>query len=260
MIQLDAIKNFYPNYLSENAVFHKYILKEYILLLILDYLSTTPFIRKINFIGGTSIRLIKGIDRFSEDLDFDCKSFSKDEFTEMSDGIIKFLNNYDLDVEVKQRDEKKLKAFRRNINFPQLLFKTGLSGYKEERFPIKIECQDQLVDYKPEIATIKGCGFFFPMPVPPAAVLCAMKIAAMLNRQKGRDFYDALFLLSQTLPDLNFLSAKCGISNLKELKEAAKKLFSTVDLQIKMKDFEHLLFNRNNSIRILQAPEIFKNL
>ncbi len=260
MIQLDVIKNFFPNYLGDNAVFHKYILKEYILLLILDYLSTTPFIKKINFIGGTSIRLIKGIDRFSEDLDFECKSFSKDEFIEMSDGIVKFLNNYGFDIEVKQKDETKLKAFRRNINFPQLLYKTGLSGYKEERFLIKIECQDQFVDYQPEIATIKGCGFFFPMPVPPAAVLCAMKIAAMLNRKKGRDFYDALFLLSQTLPDFNFLSAKCGISNLKELKEAAKKLFLTVDLNIKMKDFEHLLFNKNNSARILQAPEIFKNL
>ena len=30
---------------------------------------------KIFFIGGTNLRLVKGIDRFSEDLDFDCKNF-----------------------------------------------------------------------------------------------------------------------------------------------------------------------------------------
>ena len=164
MIQLDVIKNYYPDSLSKNIIFHKYILKEYILLLILDYLSTTSFIRKIAFIGGTSIRLIKNIDRFSEDLDFDCKYFSKDEFTGMTGGIIKFLLNNGLKVAEKKSDDKKLKAFRSNLHFPELMFQMGLSGHKEERFLIKIECQDQLADYKPEMINIKGCGFFFPIP------------------------------------------------------------------------------------------------
>ena len=66
------------------------MLKEYIQLLILDFLSTTPFIKKIVFIGGTNLRLVKGIDRFSEDLDFDCKDFSKEEFMEMTDAVINF--------------------------------------------------------------------------------------------------------------------------------------------------------------------------
>ena len=65
MISLEAIKNYYPAQIRDNAVFNKHILKEYIQLLILDYISTTAFMQKITFIGGTSIRLIKGIDRFS---------------------------------------------------------------------------------------------------------------------------------------------------------------------------------------------------
>jgi predicted nucleotidyltransferase component of viral defense system len=36
---------------------------------------------------------------------------------------------------------------------------------------------------------IKGCGFYFLFPVPSEAVLCAMKITAMLARGKGRDYY-----------------------------------------------------------------------
>jgi len=74
MIQLDTIKNFYPASFGNNALQKKHMLKEYLQLMILDYLSTTSYIRKITFIGETSIRLIKGIDRFSEDLDFDCKA------------------------------------------------------------------------------------------------------------------------------------------------------------------------------------------
>ena len=260
MIRLDTIKNFYPDYLAGNAGIHKYLLKEYILLLILDYLSATSFIRKVVFIGGTSLRIVKNIDRFSEDLDFDCKSFLEGDFIKMTDSIINFLRNNGLHVEAKEKDDKNLKAFRRNIHFPELLYKMGLTGHKEERFRIKIECQDQLVDYNPEIVNIKGCGFFFPMPVPPAAVLCSMKISAMLSRQKGRDFYDVMFLLSQTLPDFKFLSKRCGISNMDELKKAAEKMLETVNLKSKTRDFEHLLFNKNNSRRILIIAEFFKNL
>lgn len=98
------------------------------------------------------------------------------------------------------------------------------------------------------------------MPVPPEAVLCAMKVSAMLDRQKGRDFYDAMFLLSQTMPDYNFLSQRAGISNLDSLKESAEKVIGNVDLKSKMKDFEHLLFNKQNSTRILMVAEFFRSL
>jgi hypothetical protein len=91
MMQLDAIRNFFPADIRERAPLQKYLLKEYIQLLILDFLSTTPFIKKIAFIGGTNLRLVKGIDRFSEDLDFDCKDLSKEEFMAMTDAVLNFL-------------------------------------------------------------------------------------------------------------------------------------------------------------------------
>jgi predicted nucleotidyltransferase component of viral defense system len=87
-----------------------------------------------------------------------------------------------------------------------------------------------------------------------------MKVAAMLNRQKGRDFYDVMFLLGQTSPDYSFLAEKCEISSLKELKQATEKMFITVDLKKKMKDFEHLLFNRDNSKRILRVWDFIREL
>jgi predicted nucleotidyltransferase component of viral defense system len=260
MIQIDAIKGYFPAEIRSNSLFDRYILKEYIQLLILDYLSATRFIRKITLIGGTNLRLVKGIDRFSEDLDFDCKKLSKDEFINMTDGVLQFLQRNGLDVLSKDRDTGKLKAFRRSIYFPQLLFELGLTGHREERFLIKVESEDQLIDYKPVLANIKGCGFFFPMSVPPDNTLCAMKVAAMLNRQKGRDFYDVMFLLGQTSPDYSFLAEKCEISSLKELKQATEKMFITVDLKKKMKDFEHLLFNRDNSKRILRVWDFIREL
>jgi predicted nucleotidyltransferase component of viral defense system len=227
MIQLSQIKNYFPAQIRDNAVFDKHILKEYLQLLILDYLSSTPYIRKITFIGGTNLRLVKGIDRFSEDLDFDCKHLSKEEFGTMTDDVLRFLEN---------------------------------SGFREERFLIKIERQDQSVDYKPIMANVKGCGFFFPLPVPPDGVLAAMKIAAMLSRAKGRDFYDIMFLLAQTPPDYDFLSKRCGINNLAELKQATVKLLNSVDLKQKQKDFEHLLFVKEHSNKILRFGEFINEM
>ena len=79
MIPLELIKNYFPLGLRDDASFQKHMLKEYLQLAILDFLSSTSYIRKMTFIGGTNLRLVKGIDRFSEDLDFDCKNFSKEE-------------------------------------------------------------------------------------------------------------------------------------------------------------------------------------
>ncbi len=74
MISIEQIKNYFPVQIRDNAVFYKHMIKEYLQLLILDYLSSTHYIQKTTFIGGTNLRLVKGIDRFSEDLDFDCKT------------------------------------------------------------------------------------------------------------------------------------------------------------------------------------------
>jgi len=260
MIQIEHIKNFFPIQIRENSTFNKYMLKEYLQLVILDYLSSTPFISKIVFIGGTSLRLVKGIDRFSEDLDFDCKNLSKDEFFEMTNGVIRFLERFGLRVDPKDRDNPKLTAFRRTIYFPELLFELGLSGHKEERFLIKIESQDQEVVYKPIIQNIKGCGFFFPFPVPSDSILCSMKITAMLSRSKGRDFYDVMFLLAQTQPDFTFLSNRCGIQTMHEFKQSVIELLKTIDLTKKQKDFEHLLFNQTNSEKILRFGDFIQSI
>ncbi len=260
MIRIDQIKRYFPPNLQKNAAYHKYMLKEYLQLLILDYLSSTEYIRKLTFIGGTNLRLIKGIDRFSEDLDFDCCDLSEEEFNQISRKVWRFLVNNGWKVEIKENIKSNLQAYRCNLYFPNLLFNLGLSGHKEARFLIKLESQDQQVNYKSIIVNIKGCGFFFPFPVPPDAVLCSMKIAAMLNRQKGRDFYDVIFLLSQTQPDFNFLDQKCGIKNMKQFKEETTRVLAKIDLKHKKRDFEHLLFNKQNSDRIILFSEFMKEL
>jgi predicted nucleotidyltransferase component of viral defense system len=255
MLNLEQIQNYFPRQIRNNPAHTKYMLKEYIQLMILDFLATSKYVKKITFIGGTNLRLVKGIDRFSEYLDFDCKDFSKEEFTEMAESVVKFLQRSGLQVETREKKSEKLTTCRSSIYFPELLFELGLSAYKEERFLIKIESQNQKFDYQPQIVNIRGCGFFFSFPVPPDDILCSMKLSALLTRSKGRDFYDVMFLLSQTQPNYDYLSEKQDIHDLSELKIKLTEIMEKIDLPHKSKDFEHLLFNKVNKDKIINFGE-----
>lgn len=260
MIDLEFIRSFFPPAIARESRFDRYMLKEYLQLLILDHLATTPYINKVSFIGGTNLRLIQGIDRFSEDLDFDCKDLSEDEFMAMTDSVVLYLRQNDVEVETRDKPNPHLTAFRRNLYFPQMLFDLGLTGHRDERLLLKIEAQDQGIQYRPVVANVNRMGFFFGIQVPPVDVLCAMKFAAILARQKGRDFYDAIFLLSKTKPNLDFLLARTGITSIEELKATIAEQLQEIDLNHKRRDFVHLLFNESNVDRILQFPQVVASI
>jgi predicted nucleotidyltransferase component of viral defense system len=260
MLNLEQVQQYFSPQIREIPAHKKYMLKEYIQLIILDFLSTSKFVKKITFIGGTNLRLAKGIDRFSEDLDFDCKDFSAEEFQEMAKAVLTFLQRSGMRAEIREKQSEKLTAFRSNLYFPELLFEMGLSAYKEERFLIKLESQNQGFNYIPVMANMSACGFFITFPIPPDDVLCAMKLSALLSRAKGRDFYDAMFLLSQIKPNYEYLSQKQNIHNVAELKAKLTELIAKTDLPHKSKDFEHLLFNATNKDKILRFSEFVQGL
>ena len=131
MIDLTYIRSFFPPVIANESRFDRYMLKEYLQLMVLDYLSSTSFVNKVSVIGGTNLRLIQGIDRFSEDLDFDCKEMDEAEFMAMTDGIVAFLRMNNIMVETRDKANPRLTAFRRNLLFPQLLFELGLTGHRE---------------------------------------------------------------------------------------------------------------------------------
>ena len=251
MIDFEKIKTWFPANFQQKQ-YARFILRENLQFIILDFLANSKYAKKLCFIGGTNLRLIYGIDRFSEDLDFDDKELTREDFMTMTDAVIRFLNKsgYNVKADDKEKDIT-LNAFRRNIVFPEFLYENKLSAFKEEKFLIKIESQNQGVNYKPEKLLIKGCGFIFRFNCPPLAVLCAMKISALLNRQKGRDFFDTMFLLEKSDPDYNFLSESVGIKNKEELKLSLLSLCKKVNIKHKSKDFEHLLFNSTQTNRIL---------
>lgn len=260
MISLDSIAAFFPEPLRRPQ-FRKHLLKEWVECLALEWIARSPWAPRLAFIGGTSLRLLHGIDRFSEDLDFDCKDLSPGDFARFTDALVRHLVRNGLPAVAKPRESSRLSAYRRSILFPGLLHSLGLSTFQEERFMMKIEAQDQLVPYLRETAPLNHCGFFFPVPVPPLPALCAMKLSALLSRAKGRDFYDAVFLLQRTDPDYAFLAAKHpGVDSKPALLSALSGLVASTDLALKRRDVGHLLFRLETASRVTEFPLFLQSL
>lgn len=257
MLDLQNIRAFYPGF-PESPDTDIQLYKEYLELMVLDYLSSHPLIGRLTFIGGTALRLLRQIDRFSEDLDFDCKNLSQEEFANLTDDVVRFLGRNGLPAVAKEKESDALTAFRRTIQFPQLLYDLGLSPYREKKFVLKIEAQDQGVDYPRELFTVNRDGFYFRIPSPSDATLYAMKLSTILHRGKGRDFYDAMFLRSRSEPDMNYLSQREGITTPEELSHRMKQVCDRTDFKLKAQDFKYLLFRPENSSRILDFPALWE--
>lgn len=86
-----------------------------------------------------------------------------------------------------------------------------------------------------------------------------MKLSALLSRAKGRDFYDAMFLLALTDPDYAFLKARAGIETAGQLKSALLEMLAKTDLMVKKRDFEHMLFCERNSEKILKFADYIEH-
>ena len=120
-----------------------------------------------------------------------------------------------------------------------------------------IEMENQGFAYNRNLETINGCGFSFLFPMPSISILYSMKLSAMILRQKGRDFYDALFLQQFGEPDYAFLKHRVGVSNKADMLAKIVSVLKSINLEHKSKDFEHLLFDKRHSEMVKKFRELF---
>jgi predicted nucleotidyltransferase component of viral defense system len=215
MLTIDDIKSSYPESLH---TFSRSLIREYLQYQILTILFQHTNSRKLSFLGGTCLRVIYGLPRFSEDIDFDNKDLSFQEFSELAEYLATELQARGYVVENRLINQT---AFYCYIKFPELLYKQGLSPLKEEKILIQIDTFDQGVQYKPEIFILNKFEFFQQILHTPKSIILSQKLWTITRRErlKGRDFYDIMFLLQNTRPDISFLKEKFGTESLSEIKD-----------------------------------------
>lgn len=183
------------------------ILREYLQVRILDFLYRQKVSLNLFFVGGTSLRLLYGLDRFSEDLDFD---LSKKCSTEEVDKLIKNVYQHFLkeNIEVELYRNFTLKRAYYEIRFKNLLYQLNLSVNRQEKLTIKFDFEKKWQKQQREIILLNRYGFLIKTVALPKGQLLAQKIWAYLNRKQtlGRDLYDIIWLILQgTKIDQNFL-------------------------------------------------------
>jgi predicted nucleotidyltransferase component of viral defense system len=212
MLTLPEIEKNYPEHLRG---FKRFILREYLQHKILQIIFDSPDAGRFVFLGGTCLRIVHGNTRFSEDLDFDNLGIKEDVFENISLLIPKQLGQEGYSVEMKTVYRG---AYHCYIRFPELLYREGLSGHPEEKILIQLDAEPQHFDFAPQRFILNRFDIFTPVFITPLDILLAQKFYAIINRErnKGRDFYDAVFLLSMTdKPNYDYLKLKLNISNAK---------------------------------------------
>jgi predicted nucleotidyltransferase component of viral defense system len=259
MMNFDVIKSFFAESHRRNPAHFEYMLKEYFHYRMLDTIYSGEFASKMSFIGGTNLRILHHIQRFSEDLDFDCFNLSREEFISLTDHIIDRLKQEGIKVEAEDKEkDQNLVAFRRNIVFPGLLFEMGFTGHREKKLLIKIECEPHKYEYEPVKPIIQKFNVFTQIFAPSPSILLSMKTGAVLERGKGRDYYDFIFLSGITEPDFGYLGEKFGILDLVQLYEKILESCEIVDFQVKSRDFEKLVFDKAEAKKVLIFKEYIK--
>lgn len=188
----------------------KSLVREYLQARILQFLQESGSFRNWIFHGGTALRFLYKIPRYSEDLDFALRQRSDSlDFSAVIKIICRKFESEAYQVETKAKEVRTVKsAF---IRFPGLLFELGLSLRQTEKFSIKIE-----LDCNPpaggvvETSIIRRYATLHILHYDKASFLSG-KIHAILNRAytKGRDLFDIFWYLSDPAwpnPNIKFLN------------------------------------------------------
>ena len=173
------------------------LVREYLQARILENLQRTGAMVPLAFHGGTALRFLYAIPRYSEDLDFALERHAPSyDFRAYLRAIQDEFAKEGYAVEIKLNDKKTVNAAF--IRFGHLIYELGLSTQRGEVLAVKIE-----VDTNPPAGagldtTIVRRHVTLRLQHHDRASLLAGKLHAIFQRRyvKGRDLYDLMWYLS----------------------------------------------------------------
>lgn len=199
---------------------HENALKEIIQEIVLLGLWRSKFYEKALFYGGSALRILYNLDRFSEDLDFSLNQPEKNfHITKYLDAIKAELELWGFEVHAEEKDRKIRNTIdsafiKANTLIHLLKIDSNLKTHKNAVMKIKLE-----IDRDPAIGFSSDTRYhLYPIPFTIKTMtlpdLFAGKMHALLCRTirtniKGRDWYDLIWFVKNNIPcDLHYLRNK----------------------------------------------------
>ncbi len=266
----EELKNLIQNSPSKSALYNRNLLKDYLQILVLDFIYSHPRYSDLVFYGGSCLAQCHKLPRLSEDLDFvDLKK--KVDIAELkSDLEIFFKTKYDFRIKASAQ------KFRVYLKFP-ILHEIGLAAKKEsDLLFLKVEVFsgfDFCKKYKTEILPLFKYNKSILIKSFDLPTLMATKIRAVLNRQwkkidkkgndlimvKGRDYFDLMWYLEKGIvPNISCIE---NVKNLDDLKKMLLDNIEKADAKSIELDLEAFIDDANYIKSVSKnMKDILKNL
>ena len=193
------------------------LIREYLQSKIIYYLYEEKTSKDLSFIGGTSLRLLRELDRFSEDLDFDNLGLDfltiNKLFSKISNKLEK--EGFEIDYKMKKTNGSGIGE----LKFKNLLFQLGISVHKEENLAIRINYTTPKNKPNIEVFVLNRFGLVQSVATNTESFLLSQKMRAILERKdlQPRDFYDVVWFLSHNIKPDKKLFPEIKVKSEKEL-------------------------------------------
>lgn len=195
---------------GESEAMRRSLAREYLQARVLEALQDKGVFMHWAFVGGTALRFLYSLPRFSEDLDFSLLTGCESGFREALQEIKRLFTLEGYDVAITLNDRKTV--FSSFVRFPGLLYELGLSQQRSQVFSIKLELDTNPPGGSSTATTIVRRHVALNLCHYDKASLMAGKLHAVLSRKwtKGRDLYDLAWYLADPSwpePNLTLLNA-----------------------------------------------------
>ncbi|MBI4226284.1 nucleotidyl transferase AbiEii/AbiGii toxin family protein [Candidatus Roizmanbacteria bacterium] len=237
------------------------ILREYLQTKVLEFISQQKESSSFIFVGGTSLRLLRGMDRFSEDLDFDLDV--RISFETVDELLAKIVNRFVKEnIAAELYRNKKTDKTYYELRFPKLLSTLKLSSSRDEKLMIKLDFEKFWRGHKKEIVFVKRYGFLANIVSANLDNILIEKLTAYLRRKETqpRDLYDIIWLVSYGAKFDNRFAQKNKISR-QLLEQVIKKYEREKNrLAIYKRRLRPFLFKEENVEKLNFFPNVVNDL
>jgi predicted nucleotidyltransferase component of viral defense system len=237
------------------------ILREYLQILLCKQVYRTDAGKRLYFTGGTYLRLIHNLKRFSEDLDFNSNQMSQRNFEELCHSLVIELKRSGIICEVTFSHWDHILVGR--FNFPDIekIYSIKTKQTRESGLLIKFEVNIPRWEINSETEVITGYGETYPCVCTKKSILFADKIDALVKKKMARHLYDIIFMLTQ-----KFAVDKKILTELGYNKEPFRVLsdcvsgFSDIELKKQAGVLQPFLFDEQETDLIINAKTIIEKL
>ncbi len=230
------------------------IVREYLQTKFIAYLYQLPQAQKLSFVGGTGLRLLRNLDRFSEDLDFDNLGLSHVEQKKLIVEVTGLMGKENIEVNLSDKTVGAKVYFE--LKFPRLLFDLKITTNEKEKLMIKIDSSSVWRGQKVETVLMRKYGFVEQVLTNPLNQVLVQKLGAYMNRKQTqpRDIYDVVWLFAQGAKVDPEFASKNKLEDVVDL--AANKLASEGVTETHKRKLLPFLFAQRN----IDKLDLFKDV